>query len=62
MSLTINIIVTILYIVFIAKFYKDMKNEQVKKPLVITARVKRLIGNRNSIIFNTISFLIYSKR
>ena len=43
-ALIINIIAAILYIVFIAKFYKDMKNEQVKKPLVVTARVKRLIG------------------
>ena len=43
-ALIINIITAILYIVFIAKFYKDMKNEQVKKPLVVTARVKRLIG------------------
>ena len=61
MSLTINIIVTILYIVFIAKFYKDMKKEQVKKPLVITARVKRLIGTETVLYLIPLVFLFLLK-
>lgn len=61
MSLTINIIVTILYIVFIAKFYKDMKKEQVKKPLVITARVKRLIGTETVLYLIPLVFLFLVK-
>ena len=43
-SLILNIIAIILYIVYAIKFRTDLKNEQVKKPLVITARVKRLIA------------------
>ena len=41
MSLILNIIAIILYIIYIVKFRTDLTKEQVKKPLVITARVKR---------------------
>ena len=44
MSLILNIIAIILYIIYIVKFRTDLTKEQVKKPLVITARVKRLIA------------------
>ena len=43
-SLVLNVIAIILYIVYAIKFRTNLKNEQVKKPLVITARVKRLIA------------------
>ena len=43
-SLILNIIAIILYLIYAIKFRIDLKNEQVKKPLVITARVKRLIA------------------
>lgn len=52
LSLILNIIAIILYIVYIVKFRNNLKNEQVKKPLVITARVKRLI------VTTTILYLI----
>ena len=38
-SLILNIIAIILYLIYAIKFRIDLKNEQVKKPLVITARV-----------------------
>ena len=43
-SLILNIIAIILYIIYIVRFRTDLKNEQVKKPLVVTSRVKRLIA------------------
>ncbi len=42
-SVIINLVAIILYLIYIVKFKNNLKNEQVKKPLVITARVKRLI-------------------
>lgn len=42
--LILNIIAVILYLIYIYMFRQNLKNEQVKKPLVITARVKRLIA------------------
>ncbi len=38
-----NVILLILYIFYILSYYKKIKQEPVKKPLVITARVKRLL-------------------
>ncbi len=43
-SFVLNIIAIILYLLYIVMFRTNLKNEQVKKPLVITARVKRLIA------------------
>ena len=54
-SLILNIIAIILYIVYAIKFRTDLKNEQVKKPLVITARVKRINCYYYNTIFNTTS-------
>ena len=36
--------VTLIYAIYIISFYLSEKQEQAKKPLVVTARVKRLIG------------------
>ena len=57
-SLVLNIIAIILYIVYAIKFRKDLKNEQVKKPLVITARVKRLIATTTILHLIPIVFII----
>ena len=38
-----NVILLILYIFYILSYHKKIKQEPVKKPLVITARVKRLL-------------------
>ena len=43
-SFIINIIAIIIYLIFIIKYYKERKEEQVKLPLVVTARIKRLIA------------------
>ena len=51
-SLVLNIIAIVLYLVYIYNFKKALGQEQVKKPLVITARVKRLI------VTTTILYLI----
>ena len=42
-ALIFNLLASILYLAFIVKFRNDIKKEQVKKPLVITSRVKRLM-------------------
>ena len=57
-SLVLNIIAIILYIVYAIKFRTDLKNEQVKKPLVITARVKRLIATTTTLHLIPIVFII----
>ena len=51
-SFIINIIAIIIYLIFIIKYYKERKEEQVKLPLVVTARIKRLI------VTETILYLI----
>ena len=51
-ALVFNLLASILYLAFIVKFRNDRKKEQVKKPLVITARVKRLM------VTETILYLI----
>lgn len=43
-SLILNTLVVVLYIIYAIKFRNDLRHEQVKKPLVITARIKRLIA------------------
>ncbi len=55
-SLILNIITIILYLIYIVKFKNNLKNEQVKKPLVITARVKRLIAT--TIILHLIPIIL----
>ena len=66
-SFIINIIAIIIYLIFIIKYYKERKEEQVKLPLVVTARIKRLIATENIlyliplvILFMLRSDLIYS--
>ena len=44
LSLILNIIAIILYLTYIVKLKINIQNGQIKKPLVITARVKRLIA------------------
>ena len=43
-SSMLNIITILFYLLYIVIFRRSLKNEQVKKPLVITARIKRLIA------------------
>ena len=43
-SSILNIITILFYLLYIVIFRRSLKNEQVKKPLVITARIKRLIA------------------
>ena len=57
-SLILNIIAIILYVVYAIKFRQDLKTEQVKKPLVITARVKRLIATTTILHLIPIVFII----
>ena len=66
-SFIINIIAIIIYLIFIIKYYKERKEEQVKLPLVVTARIKRLIATETIlyliplvILFMLRSDLIYS--
>ena len=66
-SFIINIIAIIIYLIFIIKYYKERKEEQVKLQLVVTARIKRLIATENIlyliplvILFMLRSDLIYS--
>lgn len=66
-SFIINIIAIIIYLIFIIKYYKERKEEQVKLPLVVTARIKRLIATEIIlyliplvILFMLRSDLIYS--
>ena len=60
-SLILNIIAVILYIIYVIKFRTDMKNEQVKKPLVITARVKRLIATTTILYLIPLIFIFVYK-
>ena len=57
-SFILNILAIILYIVYIQNFRKTLKNEQVKKPLVVTARVKRLIVTTTILYLIPISLII----
>ena len=57
-SLILNIIAIILYIVYAINFRKTLKNEQVKKPLVVTARIKRLIVTTIILYLIPISLII----
>ena len=66
-SFIINIIAIIIYLIFIIKYYKERKEEQVKLPLVVTARIKRLIATETIlyliplvILFMLRSDIIYS--
>ena len=57
-SFILNILAIILYIVYIQNFRKTLKNEQVKKPLVVTARIKRLIVTTIILYLIPISLII----
>lgn len=66
-SFIINIIAIIIYLIFIIKYYKERKEVQVKLPLVVTARIKRLIATETIlyliplvILFMLRSDIIYS--
>ena len=66
-SFIINIIAIIIYLIFIIKYYKERKEVQVKLPLVVTARIKRLIATETIlyliplvILFILRSDIIYS--
>ena len=56
-SVIINLVAIILYLIYIVKFKNNLKNEQVKKPLVITARVKRLIVTTTILHLIPIAFI-----
>ena len=75
MSLVFNLLASILYLAFIIKFRNDIKKEQVKKPLVITSRVKRLMVTetilyliplvimimlRNDLVYSSFMIFIYA--
>ncbi len=74
-ALVFNLLATILYLAFIVKFRNDIKKEQVKKPLVITSRVKRLMVTetilyliplvimimlRNDLVYSSFMIFIYA--
>ena len=61
LSLVLNIIAFLLYLVFIILYKKKEKNEQVKKPLVYTARIKRLMVTTTIVYFLPILFLILTR-
>lgn len=74
-ALVFNLLASILYLAFIVKFRNDIKKEQVKKPLVITSRVKRLMVTetilyliplvimimlRNDLVYSSFMIFIYA--
>ena len=61
LCLVFNVIAIFIYFVFVLQFLKKRKKEQVKKPLVITARVKRLMVTETILYLIPIVSIFFTK-
>ena len=60
-SLVLNVVAFFLYLNFILRYYKIQKESPVKKPLVYTARIKRLIVTTTIVYFLPLLFFFLTR-